>query len=244
MALNHIMSTRHNQEEHPHVVVLSGAGISVESGLRTFRDHDGLWENHRVEDVATPQAWRRDRALVLKFYNERRKAMIEAKPNPSHCEIARWESKYRVSVVTQNVDNLHERAGSTRVLHLHGELTKARSTLDPSLVYPIDGWELREGDTCERGSQLRPHIVWFGEPVPMLEQASEIVATCDALVIVGTSLSVYPAASLAWMAPPAARARILVDPNPPTAPPEFTVIKATASAGLAQVTCLLGKIFG
>ncbi len=217
--------------------------MSAESGLRTFRDHGGLWENHRIEDVATPEAWQRNRALVLQFYNERRRAMIEAQPNAGHREIAAWESQYKVSVVTQNVDDLHERAGSTRVLHLHGELGKARSTLDPSRVYPIEGWELREGDLCELGSQLRPHIVWFGEPVPMLVEAEEIVAECDALVVVGTSLSVHPAASLAWMAPPTVALRVLIDPMPSRLPPEFTVIRETASVGLAQVTELLERAF-
>jgi len=220
-----------------HIVVLSGAGMSAESGLRTFRDHNGLWEDYRVEDVATPEAWRDDRELVLRFYNERRKALLAASPNDGHRIIAGWESLHRVSVVTQNVDDLHERAGSTSVLHLHGELMKARSTRNPDLVYPIEGWELKAGDTCELGSQLRPHIVWFGEAVPLLPEAEEMVASADVLVVVGTSLQVYPAAGLAWCAPPSAR-RILIDPNPPSAP-GFTVIAAGASAGLDQAANLL-----
>lgn len=218
----------------PHLVVLSGAGLSAESGLRTFRDSGGLWENHRVEDVATPEAWSRDRSLVLKFYNERRKALRDALPNRGHLEIASWESHARVSVITQNVDDLHERAGSTSVLHLHGELTKARSTRDATLIVPIDGWELGEGDLCPLGSQLRPHIVWFGEDVPEISSAAEIVATADILVVVGTSLQVYPAASLAWAAPQNAR-RILVDPNPPDAP-EFEIISAKATEGLSSLS--------
>jgi NAD-dependent deacetylase len=217
-----------------HIVVISGAGLSAESGLRTFRDNGGLWENHRVEDVATPEAWELDRTLVLKFYNERRKALRDALPNPAHLEIASWERHSRVSVITQNVDDLHERAGSTSVLHLHGELTKARSTSDPDLVLPIDGWELREGDLCPLGSQLRPHIVWFGEDVPEFSRAAEIVSTADLLIVVGTSLQVYPAASLAWEAPENAR-RILVDPNPPDAP-EFEIIASKASDGLKSLS--------
>ncbi|MFM8364566.1 MAG: SIR2 family NAD-dependent protein deacylase [Verrucomicrobiota bacterium] len=211
--------------------------MSAESGLKTFRDNGGLWENHRVEDVATPEAWGRNRALVLRFYNERRKALLEAKPNAGHNEIADWEKRARVSVVTQNVDDLHERAGSTSVLHLHGELTKARSTRNPSLVVPIEGWELREGDVCPHGSQLRPHIVWFGEAVKEIPSAAELVATADVLVVVGTSLQVYPAASLAWAAPRGAR-RILVDPHPPEAP-GFEVIATSASEGLRKATELI-----
>ena len=216
-----------------HVVVLSGAGMSAESGLRTFRDNDGLWENHRVEDVATPEAWRRNRAMVLRFYNERRKALLEAVPNRGHSIIAGWEREHRVTVITQNVDDLHERAGSTRVIHLHGELMKARSTADPRLVYPLQGWELKEGDLCERGSQLRPHIVWFGEEVPMMETAAEIVATADVLIVVGTSLQVYPAASLAFLAPRIAL-RYLIDPKPPQVD-GFRIVRKGAGEGLADL---------
>jgi NAD-dependent deacetylase len=222
----------------PHIVVLSGAGISAESGLKTFRDSGGLWENHHIEDVATPEAWHRNRALVLRFYNDRRKAMHEARPNPGHLEIASWEKHARVSVITQNVDDLHERAGSTSVLHLHGELAKARSTADPSFISPVKGWEIREGDLCALGSQLRPHIVWFGEAVTEMPRAEEITATADVLVVVGTSLQVYPAASLAWSAPATAR-RFLVDPNPPAAP-DFEILPHPASTGLGKVTQLLG----
>lgn len=220
-----------------HIVVLSGAGMSAESGLRTFRDNGGLWENHRVEDVATPEAWRRDRSLVLRFYNERRKALLEATPNDGHRIIAAWEKKFQVTVVTQNVDDLHERAGSSRVVHLHGELMKARSTADPSLVYPMDGWELKEGDLCERGSQLRPHIVWFGEEVSLMSTAEKIVSRADVLIVVGTSLQVYPAAGLAFYAPETAR-RILVDPKPPEVD-GFKVIAKSASDGLRDVDALL-----
>jgi NAD-dependent deacetylase len=221
----------------PHIVVLSGAGMSAESGLKTFRDQGGLWENHRVEEVATPEAWSRNREMVLRFYNERRRALLEAAPNVGHLEIATWEKRAAVSVVTQNVDDLHERAGSTSVLHLHGELTKARSTIDPSLVFAIDGWELREGDLCPKGSQLRPHIVWFGEAVDEIPRAAELVATADVLVVVGTSLQVYPAASLAWAAPEEAL-KILVDPHPPEAL-GFEVIAASASEGMRKATELI-----
>jgi NAD-dependent deacetylase len=213
-----------------HIVVLSGAGISAESGLKTFRDNDGLWENHRVEEVATPEAWRRDRALVLRFYNERRKALLAAEPNDGHRIIAGWEKDHRVTVVTQNVDDLHERAGSTNVVHLHGELMKARSTADAQLVYPLTGWELKEGDRCEKGAQLRPHIVWFGEEVPLMAEAEAVVATADVLVVVGSSLQVYPAAGLAFSAPPGAR-RILIDPRPAVAE-GFETLAAVASEGL------------
>lgn len=207
--------------------------MSAESGLRTFRDNDGLWEDHRVEDVATPEAWSRDRALVLRFYNERRKALLSAEPNKGHRAIAAWEKDHHVTVVTQNVDDLHERAGSTRVVHLHGELMKVRSTLDSSLVYPMQGWELKEGDRCEKGSQLRPHIVWFGEDVPLMPLAASIAETADVLVVVGTSLQVYPAANLAFCARPDAR-RILIDPNPP-AIDGFEVIRCGAAEGLRRV---------
>ena len=215
------------------VVVLSGAGMSAESGLRTFRDNNGLWEDHRVEDVATPEAWRRDRALVLRFYNERRKALLSAEPNEGHCVIAGWEKDHHVTVITQNVDDLHERAGSTRVVHLHGELMKARSTADSSLVYPMQGWEMKEGDCCEKGSQLRPHIVWFGEDVPLIPVAEDIVAAADVIVVVGTSLQVYPAAGLVFRAPGGAR-RILIDPHPP-AVHGFETFSCGAAEGLRRV---------
>lgn len=221
-----------------HLVVLSGAGMSAESGLRTFRDNGGLWENHRVEDVATPEAWEADPRLVLQFYNDRRKALLEAEPNAGHRAIAAWQKDFRVSVVTQNVDDLHERAGSERVLHLHGELRKARSTADPSLVYPIRGTEIQIGDLCEKGSQLRPHIVWFGEMVDAMPDAFETVSSADILVVVGTSLQVYPAAGLAWAATAAAE-RFLIDPDPPAAP-GFRVIKAGAAEGLARLGSILG----
>ncbi len=178
------------------LVVLTGAGISAESGIPTFRDSGGLWEGYRVEDVATPEGWIKDPAMVLEFYNQRRKKALEVKPNRGHEILAELEKEFEVTIVTQNVDNLHERAGSSRVIHLHGSLFESRSTADENLIYPIKGWELNPGDRCEKGSQLRPNIVWFGEMVPMMDVAAEITAQADIFLVVGTSMVVYPAAGL------------------------------------------------
>jgi NAD-dependent deacetylase len=178
------------------IVILTGAGMSAESGLKTFRDSGGLWEGYRIEEVATYEAWLSDPEKVLRFYNERRKAMIQAEPNEGHKSLKLFEEKFDVKIITQNVDNLHERAGSKDVLHLHGELDKARSTKNPDLIYELNGKDINIGDTCELGSQLRPHIVWFGEPVPMLEKAISYTKKADFFIIIGTSLLVYPAASL------------------------------------------------
>ncbi len=231
-----------NSTPKPKLVVLTGAGMSAESGIATFRGAGGLWEDHRIEDVATPEGWARDRELVLRFYNERRKRMWGCEPNAGHRGLVALEARYDVAIVTQNVDNLHERAGSTRVLHLHGELTKSRSTLDPRLVYEIDGWELKLGDRCARGSQLRPHIVWFGEEVPMMEPAVDLVSAADILVVIGTSLQVYPAASLLQFAPRGARV-FLIDPAPPEWLPEsVTVIRAGASEGVARLGEMLKEL--
>lgn len=206
------MPPSHQQQKH--VVVLSGAGMSAESGLKTFRDAGGLWEGHRVEDVATPEAWQRNPALVLNFYNQRRRQLYEVEPNPGHFAIAELEAHFRVSVLTQNVDNLHERAGSSSVIHLHGELDVARSSVDDSLLYPLAGRDIRLGDTCERGGQLRPHVVWFGEAVPEMERAMAVSQTADILIVVGTSLLVYPAAGLATCVPASAE-RYLINPEIP-----------------------------
>ena len=203
------------------LVFFTGAGVSAESGLRTFRDSDGLWEEYRIEDVATPQAFARDPSLVLHFYNLRREQVLKAEPNAAHIAIAELENctdttgkkRFTVEVVTQNIDDLHERAGSARVLHLHGEIRKARSTRDPRLITPINGPHLVLGDRCALGSQLRPHIVWFGEEVPMLYKAAEIVERADVLVVVGTSLQVYPAAGLVHHAPLDCPIHV-VDPGP------------------------------
>lgn len=177
------------------LVVLTGAGISAESGLKTFRDSDGLWEGYNIEDVATPRAWRKDPQLVLDFYNMRRKAVIEAKPNAAHIGLAELGQQYDIHIVTQNIDDLHERAGSTKVLHLHGEILKMRSERSESLVYPIKT-DIRLGDTAEDGAQLRPHIVWFEEAVPMIDHAIPLMYEADIFVLIGTSLAVYPAAGL------------------------------------------------
>ncbi|WP_309399646.1 Sir2 family NAD-dependent protein deacetylase [Cerasicoccus maritimus] len=178
------------------IVVFTGAGVSAESGLKTFRDNDGLWNNYRVEDVATPEAFARDPGLVLEFYNQRRAQARNAQPNAAHEAIARLEEKYEVVVITQNVDDLHERAGSTNVLHLHGLLTEARSTADPSLIYERGLADLNLGDLCEKGSQLRPNIVWFGEMVINIEPAAREFVDAGKVLVVGTSLQVYPAAGL------------------------------------------------
>ncbi len=194
------------------IVVLTGAGISAESGIRTFRDSGGLWEEHDVTEVATYEAWKKNPELVLRFYNERRKQVIEAQPNEGHKALVRLESKFDVQIITQNVDDLHERAGSKNILHLHGEIRKARSTYNPALIYEIEGWELTATDRCEEGSRLRPHIVWFGEEVPEIENAAALAATADIFIIIGTSLNVYPAAGLVNYAPQACPV-FLIDPN-------------------------------
>ncbi|HWB62821.1 MAG TPA: NAD-dependent deacylase [Chitinophagales bacterium] len=177
------------------IVVLTGAGISAESGIKTFRDAGGLWENHRIEEVASPDGWKRNRELVLDFYNQRRRQLLQCKPNRAHYALAELEREYDVTIITQNVDDLHERGGSTSVIHLHGELLKARSTVDESLVYDWQG-DITTKDKCERGAQLRPHIVWFGEAVPMIEEALPAVQEADMFIVIGTSLLVYPAAGL------------------------------------------------
>ena len=195
------------------IVILTGAGMSADSGLKTFRDHDGLWEGHDVMQVATPEAWASDQDLVLEFYNQRRSNLRDAKPNDGHKALVELEDKYEVHIVTQNVDDLHERAGSMNVMHLHGELFKVRSTGDPFLVYD---WteDLISGDMCEKGYQLRPHIVWFGESVPMIEQAAHICSQADKMIIIGTSLAVYPAAGLIHYTQPDIP-KYLVDPKIP-----------------------------
>lgn len=226
-----------------HIVVLTGAGMSAESGISTFRDSGGLWEQHSVEDVATPEGFRRNPKLVLDFYNTRRKESFDTMPNKGHIGLAEMEKDFNVSIITQNVDDLHERAGSSNVLHLHGELSKVRSTLDPSLIYTLtqDNWEIKLGDKCEKGSQLRPHIVWFGEAVPMIEEAMHTVQKADILVVIGTSLNVYPAAGLLNFV----RSGIpifLIDPNEvKTSRNDIYFIKEGASAGVEKLRALLAK---
>lgn len=194
------------------LVVFTGAGISAESGLKTFRDNGGLWENHNITDVATPEAWEKDPGLVLHFYNERRRKALEAQPNRAHKLLAELEDKYDVTIITQNIDDLHERAGSRDVLHLHGEITKCRSSIDEKLIYDWAGDNIKLGDVCEKGSQIRPHIVWFGEDVPNMLEAYEIVQEAEIFVVVGTSLNVYPAAGLVHFTQQSAP-KFLVDPG-------------------------------
>ena len=198
----------------PRLVVLSGAGMSAESGIATFRGAGGLWEGHRVEEVASPEGFAAQPELVLEFYNQRRRQIVEARPNEGHFALARLEELFDVHVITQNIDDLHERAGSTQVLHLHGEIRKARSTRDPRVVVDLPGTELSLGDFGPDGAQLRPHIVWFGESVPMIDPAMDLVQTADVVIVVGTSLQVYPAAGLVGYAPPSAPVHV-VDPNTP-----------------------------
>ena len=198
----------------PRLVVLSGAGMSAESGIATFRGAGGLWEGHRVEEVASPEGFAAQPELVLEFYNQRRRQIVEARPNEGHFALARLEELFDVHVITQNIDDLHERAGSTQVLHLHGEIRKARSTRDPRVVVDLPGSELSLGDLGPDGAQLRPHIVWFGESVPMIDPAIDLVQTADVVIVVGTSLQVYPAAGLVGYAPPSAPVHV-VDPNTP-----------------------------
>lgn len=218
------------------LVVLSGAGISAESGLKTFRDSDGLWEGYAVQDVATPQAWHRNQELVLRFYNERRQSVLEAEPNQAHKIIANLEVNYDVTVVTQNIDNLHERAGSTKVIHLHGEIFKSQSTRDPLLIYEIDGSDLNLGEKCEKGSQLRPFIVWFGEAVPMMEAAIKEVQQAEIFLVIGTSLVVYPAASLVDFVPSDSK-KFLIDPkaNEIGYSGDFEIIAEVATQGMERL---------
>lgn len=215
------------------IVVLSGAGMSAESGLRTFRDNGGLWEEYSIYEVATPEAWARDQDLVLRFYNERRRQLLEVDPNPAHRALVELEAQYQVNIITQNIDDLHERAGSSEVLHLHGELRKSRSSFREDLIYDIEGGEIRRGDLCEEGHQLRPHVVWFGEAVPMIPVAAEVVASADILLVIGTSLSVYPAAGLVHEVRSGTPV-ILVDPGEPEGIriPNLYHIKEKAGAGV------------
>lgn len=222
------------------LIVLTGAGMSAESGLRTFREMGGLWEEYDVYEVASPGGWEKDRELVLKFYNERRKQLLETFPNRGHMALAEMEKDYDVSIVTQNVDDLHERAGSTKILHLHGELRKSQSTEDPTLVYDIEGWELNVGDLCEKGYQLRPHVVWFGEAVPAIEEAAVLVAEAEILVIIGTSMNVYPAAGLINYVSPSVPI-YLIDPNEVSiaGSSRISVIRKGAGEGVDELIKLL-----
>lgn len=225
--------------EKKKLVVLTGAGISAESGLKTFRDSDGLWEGYNVEDVATATAWRRNPALVQQFYNERRRNVMEARPNRAHQILAELENDFDVCIITQNIDDLHERGGSTNVLHLHGEILKMRSETDEDLIHPVTA-DINMGDLAEDGGQLRPHIVWFEEPVPMMEQAARLVMNADVFMIVGTSLVVYPAAGLVGYAPPLLP-KFIVDKKIPyvSGLRNLTTIEKPATEGLDEVRPLL-----
>lgn len=224
-----------------HLVILSGAGMSQESGIRTFRDMDGLWEEYDVMEVATPEAWHRNPELVMKFYNDRRKQLYECSPNAGHTGLAELEKFFEVDIITQNIDDLHERAGSTRVLHLHGELKKARSSVDESLIYDIDGWELKFGQLCARGSQLRPHVVWFGEAVPAMEDAIPLVEKADILVVIGTSLNVYPAAGLVNYTKKGTPIYVIDPERPPVYIRNVTYIQEKAGKGVGVLKELLMK---
>ncbi len=223
------------------IVVFTGAGISAESGLKTFRAADGLWEEHRIEDVATPEAWRRDPELVLRFYNERRRGVLAAQPNAAHRVLAELQANANVQIVTQNIDDLHERAGSNDVLHLHGEIMKSRSSIDEHRLYNTQGEDICIGDLCELGSQLRPHVVWFGEAVPMMERAIELTMRADIFIVVGTSLAVYPAASLLQFVRDDAEKYIVTLDL--TAPPrnDFIWLKEKASLGVPQLVSRWNK---
>lgn len=218
------------------LVVLTGAGMSAESGIKTFRDADGLWEGHDIYEVATPEGFAKNPALVLDFYNQRRRQLLEVMPNSGHQNLVQLESNFDVHIVTQNVDDLHERAGSSSVLHLHGELRKVRSTIDEQLVYSWDR-DINFGDTCEKGSQLRPHIVWFGEDVPLLNKAVTMVEKADIIAVIGTSMQVYPAAGLINYAKADAQL-FFIDPKPAISERDFnnlSIIRDTASSGTQKL---------
>lgn len=214
------------------IIIFTGAGISAESGLATFRDQDGLWEQYRIEEVATPQAWAHNPALVLDFYNLRRRAVLQAQPNAAHLALPALEAHHSVTIITQNIDDLHERAGSQQVLHLHGEILKARSSSNPYILQDCRQ-DLHLGDTASDGAQLRPHIVWFGEGVPMMEAAIQITQSADYFVVIGTSLQVYPAASLLQYAPALCKT-ILIDPQAEhlSASKRIQYISAPATTGV------------
>ncbi|MEX2639218.1 MAG: NAD-dependent deacylase [Balneolales bacterium] len=218
------------------IVVLTGAGMSAESGLTTFRDSGGLWENYNIMDVASLDGWQRNRERVLNFYNDRRKQAHQARPNAGHFALVELEDQYDVTVITQNVDNLHEKAGSRKVIHLHGELSKARSSVDENDVRDIGGAEINPGDLCRQGSQLRPHIVWFGEMVPMMETAMQVTGTADIFVVLGTSLVVYPAAGLLAHVPEHAPLHVIDPVRPDTViPRNVHYSEKTATVGTPEL---------
>lgn len=222
-----------------HIVVLTGAGISAESGINTFRDANGLWEGHDVMEVATPEGFRANPELVLDFYNQRRRQLLEVEPNSAHFDLAALEKDYKVSIITQNVDDLHERAGSSNVIHLHGELMKSRTVVDEFTFFDCKN-DIKVGDFCPKGHQLRPHVVWFGEAVPMIDKAMEICETADILLIIGTSMQVYPAASLMHYVPQGT-STYFIDPKPSMeSRANLKVISENATVGMKQFIELIG----
>lgn len=224
------------------LVVLTGAGVPAESGIKTFRDNGGLWEGHDIRDVASPDAWKKDPRMVLDFYNQRRKQAQECLPNEAHIILARLEEHFDTTIITQNVDDLHEKAGSNHIIHLHGELSKAQSTLDPKLIYTLDHWEMKITDRCEKGSQLRPFIVWFGESVPKIKEAIYFTKQADIFLVIGTSLQVYPAAGLLEDMPNRAK-NFLIDLHPPSTGlrRDLSFIQKTASEGMKILENILLK---
>ena len=222
------------------IVILTGAGISAESGISTYRDSDGLWENHNVEDVATLEGYRRNPQLVLDFYNARLRQVLDTTPNEAHRQLVRLEQQYQVDIITQNIDILHERAGSSRVLHLHGRVDEGRSDRDPDLVVPISREGIKLGDKAPDGTQLRPNIVWFGEAVPNIEPAAALCEKADIFIVIGTSLAVYPAAGLIHYVPRSAQC-YLVDPKPVATPRPVVQIQEKATVG---VTRLVAQLMG
>jgi len=217
------------------LVIFSGSGVSAESGIKTFRDSGGLWEDHDIYEVATPEAWQNNPTLVTEFYNARRKQVIEAIPNKAHLAIAELDNHFDVTVITQNVDDLHERAGSKKVIHLHGEIMKARSSVDPNLIYHLDKPNLTEEDICDKGSRLRPNIVWFGEPVPLMELAATEVILASTFIVIGTSLEVYPAASLVDLVPTQA-VKYYIDPNANKPVSNFHIIQEKAGVAMPNLS--------
>ncbi len=214
----------------PKIVILTGAGISAESGISTFRDSGGLWEGYDINEVATPEGWAKNRELVLDFYNQRRKNVRESKPNMAHLALKKLEEKFNVVIITQNIDNLHERAGSTNIIHLHGEIMKARSGFDEHLLYDLGDKDIAIGNKCEKGSQLRPHVVWFGEAVPMMDKAVAEASEADILIVIGTSMVVYPAAGLAHYVPYYIP-KYIIDPNIPEGLNQQNLTKIAKKAG-------------
>lgn len=224
------------------IVVLTGAGISAESGLKTFRDADGLWEGHDIYEVASPDGWHKNQQLVLHFYNQRRQQLLQVQPNHAHFALAQLEQQFEVSIITQNVDDLHERAGSSNIIHLHGELLKSRSSIDENLIYECKT-DINLGDLCDKKTQLRPHIVWFGEMVPLIPKAIEVTSKADLVLIVGTSMQVYPAASLLMYAPKNIQ-KYFIDPKPAVNEREYHNLKVIAEKASVGVPALVKQLLG